>query len=252
MIDSPECAETDVGLDRLAVDLKKATKTPTLSYIVPNACHDGGEFPANQTRPPGTAAAEAFLETVVPEIQASDAYKEGGLIAITSTQAPQAGPNCGPQRLLRHSRLSEPAARAGSRTRHRRVKPRGGGGKVGLLLISPFVEAGSVNETGYFNHYSLLLRWRNCSASNSSATRPNPAALRRTVFNAPATETGEEPEEPEEPKKSKESKKPAQSKRIRRAVSKPSATAPTVSVRRGHGVALGSAPRRAPRSTAAR
>lgn len=37
------------------------------------------------------------------------------------------------------------------------MKPTGGGGKVGLLLISPFVEAGTVNETSYYNHYSLLL-----------------------------------------------------------------------------------------------
>jgi hypothetical protein len=27
---------------------------------------------------------------------------------------------------------------------------------VGLLLISPFVEAGSSEETGYYNHFTLL------------------------------------------------------------------------------------------------
>src|SRR5258707_4826742 len=37
------------------------------------------------------------------------------------------------------------------------VKPTGGGGRVGLLLLSPFVAPGTVNETGYYNHYSLLL-----------------------------------------------------------------------------------------------
>ena len=42
LVDDPECAETDVGLDRFALDLKSAKKTPTLSYIVPNACHAGG------------------------------------------------------------------------------------------------------------------------------------------------------------------------------------------------------------------
>jgi len=35
------------------------------------------------------------------------------------------------------------------------VKPTGGGGRVGLLLISPFVEPGTTSET-YFNHFSLL------------------------------------------------------------------------------------------------
>ena len=44
----------------------------------------------------GPAAAESFLQTVVPEIEASPAYKEGGLIAITSAQAPQTGPHADP------------------------------------------------------------------------------------------------------------------------------------------------------------
>jgi hypothetical protein len=36
------------------------------------------------------------------------------------------------------------------------VKPSGGGGKVGLLMISPFVEPGKVVETEYANHFTLL------------------------------------------------------------------------------------------------
>jgi hypothetical protein len=158
LIDSPECAEADVGLERLEADLKKKVgkQTPALSYIVPNACHDGGA-PCEPSQPAGPVAAEEFLEKVVPEIQASPAYEEGGLILITSTQAPQAGekldssaccvspayPNLPP------APETEPATGP--------VKPVGGGGKVGLLLISPFVEAGSVNETAYYNHFSLLL-----------------------------------------------------------------------------------------------
>lgn len=159
VIDTPECAETDVGLDRLATDLKKkvSKKTPALSYIVPNACHDGGELACEPGQLAGPAAAEEFLKTVVPEIQASPAFEEGGLIMITSSQAPQAGekldtsaccvspvyPNLPP------APEAEPASGP--------VKPTGGGGKVGLLLISPFVEAGTLNETSYYNHYSLLL-----------------------------------------------------------------------------------------------
>ena len=36
------------------------------------------------------------------------------------------------------------------------VLPTGGGGKVGLLIISPLVLAGSVEETEYANHFTLL------------------------------------------------------------------------------------------------
>ena len=134
-----------------------ATSTPTLSYIVPNACHDGGEQPCEPGQPSGPVAAESFLQTVVPEIEASPAYKEGGLIAITSAQAPQTGPHADPSACCVDAPIPEPARRLGSAPASTGpVKPTGGGGRVGLLLISPFVKAGSVNETGYYNHFALL------------------------------------------------------------------------------------------------
>ena len=34
--------------------------------------------------------------------------------------------------------------------------PTGGGGQVGLLLISPYVKANSTDVVDYFNHFSLL------------------------------------------------------------------------------------------------
>jgi phosphatidylinositol-3-phosphatase len=157
LADGPECAEDDVGLDRLAPDLETAAKTPALSYIVPNACHDGGELPCEPGQPAGPLAAEAFLRTVVPQIEASAAYKEGSLIAITSSQAPQSGPKVDTSACCVSPAFpnvpppvtTEPATGA--------VKPTGGGGKVGLLLISPFIAPGTSNETGYYNHFSLLL-----------------------------------------------------------------------------------------------
>jgi hypothetical protein len=36
------------------------------------------------------------------------------------------------------------------------VRETAGGGKVGLLMISPFVEAGEVEEAEYANHFTLL------------------------------------------------------------------------------------------------
>lgn len=140
VLDSPKCAETLVGLPQLATDLKApATKFPALAYLSP-----APETPADK-----------FLELVVPQIKESLAYKDGGMIAITSAQAPQeaeapdtssccispAFPN-----------LPAPPAEAPATGP---VKPTGGGGRVGLLLISPFVEPGTTSET-YFNHFSLL------------------------------------------------------------------------------------------------
>jgi hypothetical protein len=158
LTDGAECAQNDVGLEQLTTDLKTAAKTPTLSYIVPNACHAGAELPCEAGQPAGVLASEEFLKTVVPAIEASPAYKEGGLIAITSSQARQTGPTpdfsaCCVVPAYPNLPAEAPAPEAATGE----VKPSGGGGRVGLLLISPFVAPGTVNATGYFNHYSLLL-----------------------------------------------------------------------------------------------
>lgn len=92
LIDGTECAQDDVGLGRLTSDLKAASMTPSLAYVVPGRCSDGSETLCVPGQPTGLQAAEAFLRKVVPEIKASAAYKEGGLIAITFDQAPRTGP----------------------------------------------------------------------------------------------------------------------------------------------------------------
>jgi phosphatidylinositol-3-phosphatase len=155
LLDSPEYATSDVDLEQLKPDLGKATTTPSFSYIVPDACHDGSEAPCEPGAVAGLAGAEAFLKTVVPEIEASPAYEEGGLIAITFDQAPQAGPAadtrscCGTPA---YPNLPPPAESTATGP----VKDSGGGGRVGMLLLSKYVTPSTVNKTGYYNHFSLL------------------------------------------------------------------------------------------------
>ncbi len=157
IVDSPACEEDDIDLERLATDLAKAKTTPNLAYIVPDACHAGGEAPCEEGAPTGALAAGEFLEAVVPEIVESPAYEEGrSLIAITSAQAPQLGAHadasscCGTPEYPNMPPREEAEAAPGP------VKPNGGGGRVGLLLISPYVKPGTVEESGYYNHYTLL------------------------------------------------------------------------------------------------
>jgi phosphatidylinositol-3-phosphatase len=158
--DSPECAERDVDLSQLARDLKKEKSTPSFSYIAPSACHAGDVDPCEEGQPGGLAAAQPFLEEVVPEIEASDAYKKGGLIAITFAQAPQGEPEpdtsacCSPPE---YPNLPPPATPAPTANASAPVQETGGGGRVGMLLLSPYVEPNSGNETGYYNHFSFLL-----------------------------------------------------------------------------------------------
>lgn len=158
VIDSPECGERDVDLSQLALDLKKEKSTPSFSYIAPSACHAGEAEPCEEGQAGGLATAQPFLETVVPEIEASDAYKKGGLIAITFAQASQGGPEpdtsacCSPPE---YPNLPAPATPPPATSPP--VEETGGGGRVGMLLLSPYVEPNSSNETGYYNHYSFLL-----------------------------------------------------------------------------------------------
>lgn len=176
LIDGATCDAYDVGLGQLAPDLR-GPAAPAFAYIVPNRCHDGAETACAPGQPAGLAAADRFLERVVPEIERSAAYKEGGLIAITFDEASQTGPDAdssaccdtpsypnlassgttGPTGATGATGATGPAGATGpTGAPGGEVNPTGGGGRVGLLLISPYVKPGSVNDTDYFNHYSLL------------------------------------------------------------------------------------------------
>ncbi len=190
LTDSAECGENDVGLEQLAVDLKAKAGAPALSYIVPNACHDGGEVPCEPGQPAGLAAAEPFLQTVVPQIEASAAYKEeGGLIAITFAQAPHTEASTDSSACCatpEYPNLPVPAAPPAAPPASGPVKPTGGGGRVGMLLISPYVEPGSLNEAGYYNHFSLLLSIEELFGLPPLGYAAEPAltAFDSSVFNA--------------------------------------------------------------------
>jgi hypothetical protein len=88
-----QCTHDDVGLDKLAKDLKQEKTTPNFSYIAPDACDDGSDTPCTTGAPAGLTESDTFLETVIPEIKASPAYKHDGMIIVTFDQAPQTGPD---------------------------------------------------------------------------------------------------------------------------------------------------------------
>jgi phosphatidylinositol-3-phosphatase len=220
------CRLGEVGLGQLANDLKSASTTPSLSYIVPSPCADGSEALCKPHTSPGLAGANRFLKLVVPEIKRSVAYKDDGLIAITFDQAPQTGPDadqsacCGPSSYPNLATLATPpevppaamgpegtytatttttgttttdttatgtttsgtsgtTGTTGTTTTDTSATgttttgttptsttpatglggetiPTGGGGQVGLLLISQYVKPNSTDPIDYFNHFSLL------------------------------------------------------------------------------------------------
>ena len=130
----------------LATDLKRVATTPAYSFITPNLCADGHDYPC--VNAPGGASAladiDTFLSTWIPKIMASPAYQKGGLIEITfdESDGPQSDSSacCG--------EVAGPASPLPGITGP-------GGGKVGAVLLSPDIKPGTVSTTPY-NHYSTL------------------------------------------------------------------------------------------------
>ena len=134
------------GETGLVSDLKSAAKTPDFSFITPNLCNDGHDFPC-KNQPSGASALadiDTFLETWVPKITSSPAFRKNGLLMITfdESDGPQSDASAcceeqpGPDSPL--PGITGP-----------------GGGRIGAVLLSPFIKAGTVSDVPY-NHYSAL------------------------------------------------------------------------------------------------
>jgi phosphatidylinositol-3-phosphatase len=137
------------GETGLATDLAHAGRTPAFSFITPNLCEDGHDFPCtNQTGGESALAdIDGFLETWIPKIEASNAYQHGGLIEVTFDESD------GPE--------SDSSSCCGEEPGPGSPDPGisgPGGGRVGAVLISPKIAPGTVVSTDY-NHYSSLTSW---------------------------------------------------------------------------------------------
>jgi hypothetical protein len=142
-------ASSLTGETGLATDLKRASSTPTFAFITPNLCQDGHDFPCKNQTGGSSALADidSFLGTWVPKITSSAAYKQGGLLEITFDESD------GPQ-----SDSSACCAEAPGPASPLPGITGPGGGKVGAVLLSPFIKPGTTTTTAY-NHYSSLASW---------------------------------------------------------------------------------------------
>lgn len=145
-------AGTPSRVTGLVTDLKSVATTPNFSFITPNLCDDGHDYPCTNTTGAGQGGGSAvgdlnkWLSTWVPIIEASPAYQRNGLIEITFDEAEtphlDTGHCCG--------EIPGPAAANG-----KNGIDGPGGGIVGAVLLSPFIHGGTVVHTPY-NHYSSL------------------------------------------------------------------------------------------------
>jgi hypothetical protein len=178
-ISEEDCKANDVPLTQLESDLSAVESTPNLSFIVPNLCHDGhdhknGKCADNKT-PGGLVAIDSFLRHEVPIIMNSKAYQQDGMLIVTFDEADiegedrDASPCCG-----------EPA---GPNTQLPGMFGLGGG-KIGTVIISPFVKPGVPNAKSY-NHYSLLRSLENLFGMShlGYAEKPDPGEFGSDVYN---------------------------------------------------------------------
>jgi phosphatidylinositol-3-phosphatase len=150
VVGTPACSKNVVPLPRLAGDLASTATTANFSFIVPSLCNDGHNATCDGQQG-GPAAENAWLSAWVPRITASPAFRTDGALIIVNDEADgdssaccrqPSGPNVaypgGPVDALKN------AAGGGK-----------GGGRIGALILSPFVRAGATSNVPY-NHYSLL------------------------------------------------------------------------------------------------
>jgi hypothetical protein len=136
------CDASVVDLSALEGDLASASTTPAYSFITPDLCADGHDpSPCAGGAPGSYDGINNFLSTYVPKITGSPAYADGGLLIVTFDEASGDASSC----------CGEPPGP--NVTNPGRTGP--GGGRIGAVLVSPYIKANSTNETPY-NHYSLL------------------------------------------------------------------------------------------------
>ena len=154
IIDHPTCSEHVVPLTRLSADLKSIASTPNLVFITPNLCHDGHDGPSKICPGGHLKSADGFLREWVPKILESPAFEKDGILIITFDEA-----DVGHDKKHRiDPKTTDATACCGelsgpNTTEPGQVGP--GGGKIGALILSQYVQPGSKNDTPY-NHYALL------------------------------------------------------------------------------------------------
>ncbi len=168
----PDALKGETGL---ATDLTTTAKTPNFSFITPNLCADGHDYPCKNETSGASALADidAFLETWVPKITSSPAFLKNGLLEITFDESD------GPQ--SDSSSCCEETPGPGS-PEPGITGP--GGGRIGAVLISPFIKPGTVSSTPY-NHYSSLASWESLLGLSRLADADTvPAPFGADVFTA--------------------------------------------------------------------
>ena len=164
----------DVFSGHLFNDLRSVKTTPSFMFVTPNLCNDGHDAACAGTnveggKQGGLVGADLWLKHWMPMIFASPAYQSGKMLVVltfdeggaTDARACPAanqadcGSPTGPN--VSNPGFSPILGLFGIQTPPTTTFVYPGGGQVGAVLFNPrLIQPGSVNATGYYNHYSAL------------------------------------------------------------------------------------------------
>jgi hypothetical protein len=164
----------DVFSGPLYADLQREESTPKFMFVTPNLCNDGHDAKCTGTNVEGgqvggLVGADLWLKHFMPMILSSPAYEHGTLLVVltfdeggvsdaracpAANQADCGSPT-GPN--VSNPGYSPILGLFGAQVPPTAPFTYAGGGQVGAVLFNKkYIEAGSVNMTGYYNHYSAL------------------------------------------------------------------------------------------------
>jgi hypothetical protein len=164
----------DAFSGHLFEDLQSPATTPAFMFITPNLCDDGHDATCAGTnveggKQGGLTGADLWLKHWMPMIFASPAYKSGKMLVVitfdesglvdaracpAANQADCGSPT-GPN--VTNPGFSPILALFGIQVQPTAPFVYAGGGQVGAVLFNKrFIQPGTVNSTGVYNHYSAL------------------------------------------------------------------------------------------------
>jgi phosphatidylinositol-3-phosphatase len=196
VLDGTTLPETYTG--NLWENLQSASTTPAFGWITPDLCSDGhgpclGADTDGQVGAPPLTAINSFLQSYVPLIEASPAYKQGHTLIVITTdegevptggteQDASAGTGVGGNEI---DGVTIPAGPSDATPGYPPTGAQGsytpsgtspatapGGGKIGTLVIGPsaYIKRGSVDSTGEYDQYSLLRSYEDLLGITSGGT----------------------------------------------------------------------------------
>jgi phosphatidylinositol-3-phosphatase len=159
----------------LVQDLKSEKTTPRFAFITPNLCSDGHDGTCAGTNSTGThvgglTGADQFLQTWMPTILDSPAYKSGNtLVVITFDEADVDSSDPTYAAACCHEVPGPNTKAPGDASVSTDSAP--GGGQIGaLLLAAKYIAPGTIDTKGSYNHYSALRSYEDLLGITSGGT----------------------------------------------------------------------------------